>query len=120
METTSAGKKYLSCMCGSVKGKRSVETNDNLRITSPSSGTALRQTARQSRPASKAARTRPGFSSKLGSSGNHWYRFGAFRVNSENCPVCAGYVINSSTIGLPANQAGKTEAMYVAGMMRKE
>jgi len=66
-------------MCGSVKGKRSTETNDNLMITSPSNGTALRQLTSQSKPASKAARMIPGFNNP-GASGSHWYKLGAFRV----------------------------------------
>src|SRR3954452_13764094 len=120
METTSAAKKYLSCMCGSVKGRRSAATNDNLTITSPSNGTMLYQLTRQSRHTSKAARMMPGFSKSSGSFGSHWYRFGASRVKSDDKLACAGYVISNSTRGLSANQAGKIEAVYVAGIMRKE
>src|SRR5215210_8919675 len=120
MEITSAAKKYLSCMCGSVKGKRSAKTSDSLTIMSPSNGTVLRQLTRQSKHASKAARMVPGFSNNPGSFGSHWYKFGAFRVNCGKSPACAGYVINSSIRDLPANQAGKIESTYVAGIMRKE
>jgi hypothetical protein len=107
-------------MCGNVKGKISTETSDNLTITSPFNGTALRQQTRQSRHASKAARMVPGFSNNSGSFDSHWYKFGALRVKSGNSPACAGYVINNSVRDLPANQAGKTEAIYIAGVMRKE
>src|ERR687886_1640571 len=119
METTSAPKKYLSCICGSVKGKRSSETSDSLTITSPSNGASLRQHTRQSKPTSNAARTLPGFANEPGSFGSHWYRFGALRVNCGKSPACAGYVINNSVRGLPSNQEGKIEAAYVTGVMRK-
>src|SRR4051794_21325429 len=120
MEITSAAKKYLSCMCGSVKGKRSTKTNDNLMIMSPSSGTRLRQLIRQSKNTSKPVNTIPGFSNNPGSFGSHWYKFGAFRVNCWKSPACDGYVINNSIKGLPANQEGKSETVYVTGIMRKE
>src|SRR5215203_1047788 len=103
METTSAAKKYLSCMCGNVKGKRSTETKDNLTITSLSNGTGLRQLTRQSSPTSKAVKTIPPhesirFSNKILSGcgadresyGTHQYRFGAYWVSSVYCPACAG------------------------------
>src|SRR5215203_6792035 len=106
METTSAAKKYLSCMCGNVKGKRSTETKDNLTITSLSNGTGLRQLTRQSSPTSKAVKTIPNneniryINKRLSvsrpcrkrrkPSGTHWYRFGAYRVSSSYCPACAG------------------------------
>jgi hypothetical protein len=120
MEIMSAAKKYLSCMCGSVKGTRSVETNASLTIRSPSSGTTLRQLTRQSKHTREIVSIVPGFSSNPGSFGSHWYRLGAFRVKSENSPACVGYVTSNSTRGLPVNQAGKIEATYVRGMMRKE
>src|SRR4051794_2259172 len=120
MEITSAAKKYLSCMCGSVKGTTSAETNASLTIMSLSSGTTLRQLIRQSKHTSKVVSMVPGFSNNPGSFGIHWYRFGAFKVKSENSPACAGYVTSNSTRGLPANQAGKIKATYVVGMMRKE
>ena len=120
MEITSPAKKYLSCMCGSVKGKRSARTNDNLTIMSPSNDTTLRQLIEQSKHMSKPVKMIPGFSNDPGSFGSHWYKFGAFRVNCWKSPACDGYVINNSINGLPANQAGKSETIYVTGIKRKE
>src|SRR5918912_3649337 len=88
IETTSAAKKYLSCISGNVKGTRSNETNDTLTIMSLSNETVLRQQNRQSTHTSNPARIKPGFSNSPGLLGSHWYKFGPSQAKSPLAHDC--------------------------------
>src|SRR5918912_2842569 len=88
IETTSAAKKYLSCISGSVKGTRSNETNDTLTIMSLSNETVLRQQNRQSTHTRNPARIKPGFSNSPGLFGSHWYKFGPSQAKSPLAHDC--------------------------------